>query len=524
MENNTVRCDVLLLGYEDEENLGMRYIAAFLNKYGVKTGIESYNNSSNDTILQRIQAESPKMVGFSLIFQRMLFDFAELMAYLRQKGVKSHFTIGGHFPSMEFKETLKLIPELDTVVRHEGEQTMLDLYRHLDEPDKWSQLKGLAYRSNGDIKATPPRPLIENLDSIPFPLRGDEFRMHMGLGMASVLASRGCYYDCSFCSIRQFYNDAPGTMRRSRSPSNVVNEMEDLFESGVRIFNFRDDNFSMKGPSQQRWMKEFAKELEKKRLSRYIIWRIACRIDEIDEDICSRLKDVGLTFLYLGLESGSDQGLNVFNKHYTVKDIHHALDVIDKVGIEFEYGFMLLEPDTTFQSLKDNLAFFRILGKDGRVSIHFTKMLPYAGTPISRRLKKEGRLKGTISSPDYSYKDQRIDLMEIFLRKSFQDMLFKDGSLLDKLQFAQFNSVILDKFFWYMDDTSNYIKTVKSLTEWCNKTTLETMNSAIKFMENRSYDDIIKEWDVLKSLAEKEIHIQSKIELELDYLNSMGTY
>ena len=165
--------------------------------------------------------------------------------------MKSHFTIGGHLPSIEFHRVLKLIPEIDTVVRHEGEITLLELFNNLDTPERWSNIKGIVYRKGGKIESTPPRPLIEDLDSLPFPTRRGHLDTFRDFGICSIQASRGCFFNCSYCSVRQFYSEAPGSKRRSRSPQNVAEEMEHLFNRGVRFFKFIDADLGMKSKSQQ---------------------------------------------------------------------------------------------------------------------------------------------------------------------------------------------------------------------------------------------------------------------------------
>ncbi|MCK4816764.1 cobalamin-dependent protein, partial [bacterium] len=220
-EYTTKNPDILLIGYEEWENIGLRSIAAFLNEHSVKVEILPCDKIPKENILSIIQREKPKIVGFSLIFQRMLYEFADLIDYLRQNGVTTHFTIGGHFPSIEFKNTLKSIQGLNSVIRGEGEETLLELFHHLDKPDSWKQIKGFSYLSDEEIMVTPPRPLIQNLNNLPHPVRIDQVVTQRGLGLCSILASRGCYYNCSFCSIHQFYSGSPGPKRRSRSPTNV---------------------------------------------------------------------------------------------------------------------------------------------------------------------------------------------------------------------------------------------------------------------------------------------------------------
>lgn len=520
MNNNSQKgCDILLIGYETEENIGLRSIAAFLGSRGLKVSIEPYTSSQKENILKRIFEEKPKLVCFSLIFQRMLPDFTDLICYLREKGVKAHFNIGGHFPTIEYKETLRLIKGLDSVVRHEGEFTLLELFKYLDQPEAWSEIKGIAFIRDGSLEVTAPRPLIEDLDSLPFIVRDNNIQTYRGLGICSMLASRGCYYDCSFCSIKTFYDSAPGVRRRSRSPSNVVLEMKNLFNRGVQIFSFKDDDFGMKITSQQNWIASFSEELKKEKIAKEILWRISCRVDEIDAEMLSKLKEVGLGCIYMGIESGSIQGLKTANKHYTAEEISHSIEMLQNIELDFEYGFMIFDPYSTFDSIEENITFLGEICKDGRAVVHFTKMIPYAGTTIAQCLKKEGRLLGDASSPNYSYKDPRINLLESFVIKTFSDMIFSQDGLVNLLQSAKFDSIVVKKFFSDKYDTQLYSKCINSLTNRCNESALETVSLALKYMKKRSYEEILYHWEVLEMLSQQELDVQKDIKSKVRLLN-----
>jgi radical SAM superfamily enzyme YgiQ (UPF0313 family) len=449
----------------------------------------------------------------------MLFNFADLIGYLRKNGVTTHFTIGGHFPTIEYRKTLESIPGIDTVIRHEGELTIKELFLNLDNPDYWSKIQGLAYRNNGDISVTPPRPLISDLDSLPFPIRNNEIDTYRGLGIHSLIASRGCHYHCSFCSVQHFYGSAPGAKRRSRSPSNVVREMEKLYsENRTRIFLFKDDDMGLRSAGQRRWVEEFIEELKRKNLSDKIAWRISCRVDEVDTEMMKKMKDNGLSFLYLGIESGSNQGLKTFNKGYTVERIRSALDILQETGIKFEYGFMIFDPDSTIQSIKENIAFLGDLSRDGRAVVHFTKMFPYVGTTIAHRLKTQGRLKGSITSPDYDFNDHRINLLEdFFFGYAFKSYLSGNG-LANQLAMAKFDTVIIDRFFSNEYDNRTYSMTVLEFIRKSNESVLDTMNNAVNFIENRSYEEIISDWDELETFVNDRKMIERNIIVDLQLL------
>lgn len=512
-------CEVLLVGYEEWENLGLRSIAAFLAERGVKVLVHRYDGSAKAQVLDAVHRTRPRIVGFSLIFQRMLYDFAALIEYLRSRGVTAHLTIGGHFPTVEPAAILKTIPGLDSVVRCEGEQTLWELRNCLDTPVSWARVKGLAYRTDGDVRMTPPRPLIPNLDDLPFPLRSDQMTTHRGLGICPILSSRGCYYDCSFCSIHQFYGQAPGPRRRARSPGNVVREMVELFrERDMRIFIFDDDDFVMKSRQQRRWVEEFLGELRKSRIAEQIMWRISCRIDDLEPESIKRMREVGLASIYLGIESGNEQGLKAFNKHYRVADVRQALQLLDDLDMPFEFGFMILNPDCTFATIREDLAFLKDVGSTGRATVHFTKTVPYAGTSMACRLHREGRLQGTLAAPDYTYADSRLELLQSFFTRAFHFRNFENNGLVERLRHAKFDVVVLDRFFSHQYDTKAYARAISDMIRSANGQCVETMSMAVNLMTQCSEQEILGHWPILERLAQEEKAVESSITMSLDGL------
>ena len=130
---------------------------------------------------------------------------------------------------------MELLPELDSVVRFEGELTLAELLEYLDQPYHWGQIHNLAFRRGGLVVLNPTRPLIADLDSIP-PIHRDEPRLvGPGIKTASMLASRGCLFNCSFCSIRQFYGYSKGALRRTRSPRSVAEEMSAYIQTRMCV-------------------------------------------------------------------------------------------------------------------------------------------------------------------------------------------------------------------------------------------------------------------------------------------------
>ena len=199
---------VVLVGFKSQGNLGLGYLAATLETMGYHVEVVDFE-ASHDEILATVRRLDPVVVGFSLIFQFYVDRFERLARHLRASGVSCHFTMGGHFASLSPAETLRLVPQLDSVTRFEGELTLLELCDRLGMGQDWRDVQGLAHIVDGEVVLTPLRPLLEDLDDLPRPHPTVQTRPLLGRKVAQLIASRGCARTCSFCSIHMFYRLAP---------------------------------------------------------------------------------------------------------------------------------------------------------------------------------------------------------------------------------------------------------------------------------------------------------------------------
>ncbi len=400
---------VMLVGCVDQGNLGIGYLAATLIGRGYSVQIIDFRKGP-EGILEAVKSAQPILIGFSLSFQYYLPGFAKLASHLRAHGVKCHFCIGGHYPSLCHEDVLTAMPELDSIVCCEGESALLELAESLVGGHNWRQILGLAYRQNGAVTATPRRPLIDDLDELPHPYRHSEPRQVLGRKFVPILASRGCARRCTFCSIHSFYRSAPGKVVRTRKPARVVQEMRTLHdEHGISIFLFWDDDFPLSGKRGRRWALELVDELHRYELPGRAIWKISCRAEHVEAELFSKLRAAGLYLVYLGLESGSEVSLKVLNKQTTVEENLRAVSVLKDLDVMFQYGLMLFDPASTFETIRENVAFLRRIVGDGSAAATFCRMLPYGGTPIREQLAREGRLRGDVTQPDYDFLDPRLN-------------------------------------------------------------------------------------------------------------------
>lgn len=461
---------VLLIGFLDEENLGLGYLASALREHGHSVEVFDFGRDREE-ILAAAKALDPILIGFSLIFQFYIDQFGGLIRFLRDQGHDCHFTMGGHFPSLSHEHTLELVPELNSVVRFEGELTLLKLVDVLSREEDWREVEGIAFELDGEVVTTAMRPLIKDLDELPYPERGPHRQAVLGRVAAPILASRGCARTCSFCSIHMFYRAAPGKVVRTRRPEEVVREMRLLHEKrGVNLFQFQDDDFPLFGKVWRRWAAEFVAELNRNELPGRVIWKINCRADAVEPELMASMRDAGLYLVYMGLESGSEQGLKTLHKQCSVEQNLRAVEILKEVGIRFEFGFMLFDPSTTFESVRENVSFLRTIVGDGSAAAGFCRMIPYEGTPIKDELARTGRLRGDICHPDYDFLDPRVDAFYEALSHvvNITGWLHGMESLSPQLNYAWNEIAVIERLFPALPDLPEYQQKLAEITRASN--------------------------------------------------------
>lgn len=402
-------------------NIGIGYMAAVLRQEGFETEIIDFCTNRTE-ILKHLRSLKPLIVGFSVIYQYHIDQFTELIRYLRKSGIKCHFTSGGHYASLKYEELLKLIPEFDSVVRFEGEYTMCELVKNLYSGKEWNNIKSIAYLNREKVISNPLRPLERDLDKFPYPLRTTLTDYAFGRKYATILAGRGCQYNCSFCNLKEFYMPFRDGVKRVRKPEMVVKEMDYLFrEKDCSVFLFQDDDFPVRYKNGPGWIERFCEELKSRGLSDKIMWKINCRPDEVNPELFTIMKKNGLFLVFIGIEDGTDSGLKKINKNMTVAKSLAGINTLKKLEIGFDFGFMLFQPTTTFRSLIENLECLRDICGDGYSAVPFLKLMPYYETDVERELLAKGRVKGKPGHRDYDFLDMSMNHYFEFLSDCFYD-------------------------------------------------------------------------------------------------------
>jgi radical SAM superfamily enzyme YgiQ (UPF0313 family) len=506
-------CSVLLIGFQDQDNLGLRYLLSSVRHAGFSGRIESYT-SDPEPIVELVARLHPEIIGFSLIFQYMSPAFARVIQTLRARGCRAHITIGGHYPSFDYQEVLQRIPGADSIVRFEGEATLVELMDKLSGGEDWRGIAGIAYRRAEEIVTNPLRPAIDDLDRLPFPERSDIDYRRRDLATASVLGSRGCPWNCNFCSIRPFYEAQGGKLRRLRSPAAVVEEMRQLHvEQGARIFLFQDDDFLATGRRAREWAEGIADGVIAAGLAGRIAFKISCRSDEVRHETMARLVEAGLTHVYMGVENGDEQGLVNLNKMLKPHQHIEAGKILRDLDVSFDFGFMLLEPYSTITTVRNNIAFLDRFVGDGWTVAGFCRTLPYAGTPLKRQLEAEGRLLGNAFEPDYNFLDPKLDLFYDWMLLTFRVRNFDNAGLVEVLRSLVFEAHL------NLPDFRNFQQVdrarLHSITAQCNGHALYCLGAALDYIEATPIEEIDIRHGYLGRLTAHELSQERQLTAEV---------
>ncbi len=395
---------VLLAGPDYEENLSIRYPSALLLRAGHDTVLAAFNSATDATTVADA-ARRADMVGLSMCFQSRAKEFLHLAQLIKSSDPKKLIVAGGHYASCAAEPLLARHPEIDIIVIHEGEGTLVeiaDAMSHLEK--RLPQIAGIAYRDGHQVRYTDARRTLDDLDTLPFPDRRGPIHMIAGVPTSYMMGSRGCYGSCAYCCITTLHRMAPGKRFRQRNVERIADEMAALYhERGTRQFVFHDDNFLV--PSEainHARISAFEKALKNRGVEN-IALVIKCRPADANRRVLGRLKDLGLVRVFLGVESATAHGLSSLDRNQSVEESERALETCSELGISAQFTLMIFNPDATLDTLRSDVAFMRRFSGN---PLNFCRAEIYEGTPLERRMIELGRARGNYLAREYSLSDQ----------------------------------------------------------------------------------------------------------------------
>ena len=380
--------DVMLINPYDENALknALGFITPPMNLMYLASSLENESHSVSildDDLLQlgyqkvseMVEKLNPKLVGVTATTStiKSALKYVDLVKDILPN---TSTVIGGPHPTFMPYETLKESDALDVVVMGEGERTMVELANLTSEsiPDL-EDVNGIVFRDRktGNLKSTPKRPLIKDLDSLPFPARHlvpfDSYGASQDQ-TGSIISSRGCVYNCTYCSSSLIM----GKKFRSRSPENVVDEIEELINVyHVNDIGFMDDTFML----NKNRANNIANEIKARDLD--VSFVASSRVDMVDRNLLKNLKNSGLKTIYYGVESGSQRVLELMKKGITLKQAEEAVKSAKSAGLQVLTSFILGYPGETEEDMNKTIDFSLKLDTDYS---QYSILTPFPGTPI----------------------------------------------------------------------------------------------------------------------------------------------
>lgn len=343
-----------------QPSIGIAYIAAVLreNGYNVKV-VDAYVNCYTlRDILHIIREYSPDVMGVSVLTPSADVVY-EITRNIRIEFPQIKIVMGNMHASL-FSEEILSNNYADIVVHREGELTMLEVCDAFKNGNPLEDIRGISLKINGVITHTPDRPYMENLDVLPFPawdlLQMDKYstdprtEIKRGAVEMQILATRGCPFQCTFCSSRT--ERSLGMKYRMRKPKLVVDEMVYLHERyGSEVFAFMDLAF----PLVRAHAVELCNEIINRGLNEKIKWFTECRVKPMDEELLKLLKMAGCVRVCFGIESGNDSILNLLKKNFTVEDVRNAVETAQRIGLQVDGMFMIGLPAETEATIKETI-------------------------------------------------------------------------------------------------------------------------------------------------------------------------
>lgn len=392
----------------NDENLALGYLAAVLEKHSYQVEIidARMRRSSPESVAEKIQHIQPFFLGISTISEESVPWIDALGQLLDAPPYLRHICMGGYYPSLQPETVLQRLPFVDSVARGEGELTIIDLIESIRLKTDWSKIENIATRSpHGGIKTNPRRPVITNLDDLPFPKRyADKDSTEI-----VIEGSRGCFGRCTFCAVGPHFEAGNRQIWRGRSPEGIVSEMLQLrriFPDNVR-YRFIDPDFfgSASKTHSERTLK--LASLIQERIPGIELY-VEARVTDIQRrDVLEALKKSGLKEIYLGIESGSEKILTHMRKRASVSDTVNATRLLEELAINYQYGYMMVTPWTEYQDVLDNLALLRVIGRVQFDKL-FNELYIIPGTVLVEKVGRRCRLVKENDTGYYFYETNQL--------------------------------------------------------------------------------------------------------------------
>lgn len=392
--------------------VGPLYIATVAKQKGCQVFYQDayLKDISLDDFKNQLLEFRPDLIGISLNAEDRLAGIETARA-ARKVLPKALIVVGGPFPTMAHREIIEKLDFVDLVVRHEGERQIAEIIDSINQKKDFSLIKGITYRDKkGQVVINPDQEFIQDLDALPMPdfsfLEIDKYKSYIPEDnffenmdtlkfasqkknirlMASLIFSRGCPYNCIFCSAKGMWQ----RHYRIVSPEKALEQIRFFVKKGVFDFVFQDDHLLV----DKEWFFQFSEGLKRISQEAQEPIRFACsaRIDALDEETAERVYQSGGRMITVGIENLSSRVLKLMNKRITVEQTWRALEILRKNKIVVRGGVLIETPGEKLEDITENIKEHARLRKYIIQPGTFAPLKIYPGSPLEEIARKEGRL------------------------------------------------------------------------------------------------------------------------------------
>jgi radical SAM superfamily enzyme YgiQ (UPF0313 family) len=400
--------------YKPQIPLGMLYLCSNIahEVIFIDNNIKKY---SNQRLFEEIIAHNPNVVGFGGTMMEWI-QCCKLSKMLQEVNIPTIY--GGPNGTVNSE---KHIQYYDYIIRGEGEITLNELLNALESQKHLRGIKGLWFKTNSSVIKNPDRALITELETLKYPARHlvkiDDYcrtpESFLGQGPCDiVVSSRGCPYRCRFCSSKYFWKQT----YRVRKIAEVIKEISFMMENyGTKTIHFREDNFTV----NRKRVFDFCDEFEKLGVH----WLCQSRVDSVDEELVKRMKESGCMGICFGFESANDNTLKYLRKGITLKQSIKAIDICEKVGMNWAGGFMVGVLNETKEDMHNTLDFVRKIRKYAH-SYLSPGAARFLGFPVSETYSEIRKKK--LLEYDWQNGELLIPRTRYLTAKQVEDILAKD--------------------------------------------------------------------------------------------------
>lgn len=398
-------------GWPDEPHAGVAYLSEFLTTHGVENDVLDMRLGYSWRELEaKIRSFEADLVGLSIVTFEYDIQY-ELIARIKGLGIKT--VVGGpHVSSLS--ETVLTECPADFGVVQEGEWPLLELCEGIP----LYEIGNLIFREGENIICNPTRPLVSQLDDIPFP-KFEKFELSLFADKRiPIITSRGCPYHCEFCAVQL----VTGFKFRRRSPEHVLEEVRYWYDRGYSAFYIMDDNFTLNKNRVHRII-DLIEESGMKDLSFHC--ENGIRADRTDSELLERMRQVGFDYVAFGVESGSDRVLQRMRKGEDRATIEQAIKDACEAGMDVGLFFIIGNPAETPEDVEMS---FDLALKYPVEEVFFYTAVPFPGTELHRwvttnnytfedldwRFKRfpELQFEPYFATPEFSVEERRRALAE----------------------------------------------------------------------------------------------------------------